>query len=106
MAGYEVPAGSPLLAFGGMLLGQLLGRRTAKETETRWQREETMRLLRWAADHAVERDLRRARLGVATLRALGSSPLLQVADQHLVASVLRLALRHRYDGHPATGGPG
>ena len=32
-----ISVGSPLLAFGGVLLGQLLTRRTATETETRWQ---------------------------------------------------------------------
>jgi hypothetical protein len=101
-----ISVGSPLLGFGGVLLGQLVIRRTATEADTRWRREETMRLLRWAADHAVDHDLRRARLGLVTLQALGSSRLLQVEDEHLVAAVLRLALRQRYDESHAPGGHG
>jgi hypothetical protein len=97
-----IAVGSPLLAFLGLLLGQLVTRRTARETETRWQREETMRLLRWAGDHAAGSDLKGAQLGMAALRALGESPLLQPADQSPLSSILRIVGRGYAD--PNRGG--
>jgi hypothetical protein len=86
-----------------MLVGQLLTRRTARETETRWQREETMRLLRWAADHAAEADERRAPLGLTSLRALGESSLSQPVDQALLSSVLRMLIAATYHQTRAGG---
>lgn len=88
-----IAVGSPLLAFLGLLLGQLLTRRSARETETRWQREETMRLLRWAADLSTGAAVKRARLGIVALRALAAAPLLQSTDLNLVGAVLGEAVR-------------
>ena len=72
-----VALGTPVLAFAGALLGQLLTRRGAKELDIRWRREETMRLLRWAAELAVDEDVGRGAVGVAALEALEVSELLQ-----------------------------
>ncbi|HCB07554.1 MAG TPA: hypothetical protein PLZ93_17610 [Nocardioides sp.] len=99
-----IAVGSPLLAFLGLLLGQLVTRRTARELDTRWQREETMRLLRWAADHAARTDAQLARLGVAALEALSESPLVQAADQSLLKSVLRIVVDEKYHGSARNGG--
>jgi hypothetical protein len=60
---------TPVLAFAGALLGVVLNRRSAREVETRSRREEMMRNLRWAADHAVDPSPARAALGVAELEA-------------------------------------
>jgi hypothetical protein len=67
---------TPALAFVGALLGVVLNRRAARELESRSRREETMRNLRWAADHAVDSDPMRSALGAAQLEALGRSSLL------------------------------
>lgn len=83
-----VAVGTPLLAFVGALVGQLLSRKGAKEKDLRWHREETMRLLRWAAELAVDSDGGRSDLGVAALDALEESELLQGDDQALISAVL------------------
>ena len=88
-----IAVGSPVLTFGGVLLTLLLNRRTERETDTRWQREETMRLMRWAAELTVDAYRTRVRLGVVTLKALAASQLLQEADRSLLGPVLREAVR-------------
>jgi hypothetical protein len=79
---------TPGLAFIGASLGVVLNRRAARELETRSRREETMRSLRWAAELAVDGDVRRAELGVAQLRALGSSDHLDSEQQGFVEAAL------------------
>jgi hypothetical protein len=107
-AGAQVPiwvvlviaVGSPLLAFCGVVLAQWLTRKTANESEIRWQREETMRMLRWAADLASEQDPNRSAVGIAALDALDDSPLLQPEDQLLISAVLEAIvapLAEQYD---------
>jgi hypothetical protein len=83
---------APLLALGGVLLGHALARRSAREVEVRWQREETMRMLRWAADHAAG-DGRARGIGVEALRGLSRSALLKPDDLDLVSAVLLEAQR-------------
>lgn len=83
-----VAVGTPLLAFAGALSGQLLSRKGAKERDIRWRREETMRILRWAAELAVDSDVGRSAVGVAALDALEESELLQRDDQALISAVL------------------
>jgi hypothetical protein len=96
---------TPILAFAGALLGQLLTRRAARELEVRSRREETMRNLRWAAELAIDRDDRKAQLGVAQLRALGDSELLDAEQQGFVdaalASVLEQPLEELYGAEEA-----
>jgi hypothetical protein len=88
---------TPVLAFGGALVGQAFSRRSAKELETRSRREETMRNLRWAAELAVDTDDRRAQLGVAELKALGESDLLDEEQQGFVDAALQTVLEAPLD---------
>jgi hypothetical protein len=81
---------TPLLAFAGALLGVVLNRRAARELESRSRREETMRNLRWAADHAVDPDPKRAALGSVQLEALGRWSLVDVEQRLFVDAALSL----------------
>lgn len=85
---FAVSFGSPTLAFLGVLVAQLVGRKGAKELETRSKREETMRNLRWAAELAVSDDAAKSELGVAQLIALGDSDLLDEGQQLFVDAAL------------------
>ena len=87
-AAVAVAVGTPVLAFAGALIGQVLARRGAREEEVRWRREETMRLLRWAAELAADDDVSRSAVGVAALEALERSDLLRADDQAIVSTVL------------------
>jgi hypothetical protein len=102
-----------LLALVGVLLSAVILRRTGRETvkvnqdavanaiSTRielrlgaleldkWRRrEETMRLLRWAAEQATDDNDDRAVVGIRVLEALGGSELLQAEDQGLIDAVV------------------
>lgn len=95
-----------LISLTGVILTAVLVRRTGKESNTnavltrldgrlaafeldKWRRrEETMRMLRWAAEKAVNADDDVAAVGVAALEALGSSELLQEEDQALIDKVV------------------
>jgi hypothetical protein len=70
---------------------RLDGRLGALELDKWRRREETMRLLRWAAEQATKGDDEADswRVGLATLEALGRSELLQAEDQELIDSVLQ-----------------
>jgi hypothetical protein len=81
------------LALLGAVLGHLLGRVTAREQERWRRREETMRLLRWAADAASGPDRWRGEVGVAALMALTASPLLDPEDNGFVWAVLTATRR-------------
>lgn len=85
---FAVSFGSPLLAFLGVLVAQLVGRKGAKELETRSKREETMRNLRWAAELAVSDDAAKSEAGVTQLVALGDSDLLDEGQQLFVDAAL------------------
>lgn len=78
---------SGALAFVGAMVGHVLTRRSSKELDVWRRREETMRMLRWAADRAVAGG-RLSEIGVAALDALGKSELLQSEDQGLVDDVM------------------
>lgn len=77
-----------MLTFIGVLFAQLIGRKGAKELETRSKREETMRNLRWAAELAVSNDDAKAKLGVSQLNALGDSDLLDDAQRLFIDAAL------------------
>jgi hypothetical protein len=83
---------TPALAFAGALVGVAVTRRGARELETRSRREETMRNLRWAAEMAIARDDQRAQLGIAELRALGESDLLDEEQRGFVDAALASVL--------------
>lgn len=90
-------AASGVLAFFGAVVGHLLGRRTAREQERWRRREETMRMIRWAAELATARETDQVELGVTALTALVRSPLVDGEDVASLRSVLRAA-RRGYDG--------
>lgn len=85
---YAVSFGTPILAFLGVLLGSWLTRRSATELETRSKREETMRTLRWAAELAASDKDDLAQLGVAELRALLDSELLDESQKVFIDAAL------------------
>ncbi len=85
---FAVAFGSPLLAFLGVLLAQVISRKGAKELETRSKREETLRTLRWAAELSASREDRLADLGVAELEALLTSDLLEDSEKTFVEAAL------------------
>ncbi len=89
---YAVSFGSPAAAFLAALLGHRFSRRTAEQLDRRAKREETMRTLRWAAELAVSGESSRARLGVAALDALTTSPWLQAEDQAFIDGALATLL--------------
>ncbi len=84
---FAVGFGTPLIGLFGVLVGQLLVHTDAQEDDRRGRREELMRTIRWAAEKAVDPDPKTAELGVASLRALGTSPLLQTEDQDFIDAV-------------------
>jgi hypothetical protein len=85
--------GSPLLAFVGVVVGQTVTRRGARELEFRSKREEVMRVLRWAAELAVSDDQAHSRLGVAELGALLQSELLDEEEKDFVQAALTAVVR-------------
>jgi len=80
--------GSPLLAFVGVVFGQMITRRGVRELEFRSKREEVMRILRWAAELSVSDEQAHARLGVAELGALLESELLDEEEKDFVQAAL------------------
>jgi hypothetical protein len=80
--------GTPLLAFAGVLVGQFITRRGARELEIRSKRDEVMRVLRWAAELAVSDDEAHARLGVTQLGTLLTSDLLDEEEKDFVQAAL------------------
>lgn len=85
--------GSPALAFAGVVIGQAVTRRGARELEFRSKREEVMRILRWAAELAVSEDQAHSRLGVAELGALLQSELLDEEEKDFVQAALTAVVR-------------
>lgn len=94
-----IAVATPLLAFAGVIVGQLLLRRGALEQDVRWRREETMRLLRWAAELALDADPGRSAVGVAALDGLQQSELIRRHDQPLVTAVLQAVLEPVVDDY-------
>ncbi len=78
---------SPLLAFLGVLLGHRVTRTSARELDRWRKREETLRLLRWATDLAVDAEPARATVGIAVLEGLLVAPILDEDDRTLVTTV-------------------
>lgn len=78
---------TPLAAFLGAVLGHLWTRKSAKELDTWRRREETMRMVRWAAEQAGSADGRTANIGYVALTALLGSELLQDEDVALITAI-------------------
>jgi hypothetical protein len=92
-AALAVSIGTPLLTFVGVLVAQRIARVGAVELETRSRREETMHSLRWAAELAVSDHVDKARLGIAQLRALSKSNLLDPGQQGFVDAALKAVVK-------------
>lgn len=88
-----IAVATPMLAFGGSLIGQVIARKAAREQEVRWQREESMRMLRWSAELSVDSRTERAAMGAVALRALSRSALLHPLDAVLIDSLFDLVLQ-------------
>jgi hypothetical protein len=101
---YVIGFGTPLLAFAGGMVGQLVSRRGAGELEARSRREELMRMLRWASELAIADDEPKARLGVAQLRALRASSLLTVHEISFVRAALAANIRNPVEMMEQLGG--
>jgi hypothetical protein len=78
---------APAFAFAGAFLGYRRAR-AADEALDRWRRrEETMRMVRWAADKAMDDDESVRPVGVSALAALRRAELLQPEDERLVEEI-------------------
>jgi hypothetical protein len=89
---YAVGLGTPVLAFVGGLIGQVINRRGAVELEKRSKREEAMRLLRWAAELGISPDEAEARLGRAQLETLLDADILDEEERDFVQTALEATL--------------
>ena len=78
----------PVLALGGVLLGHLVTRQSARELDRWRKREETMRLLRWATELALDESPGRSLIGLEVLNTLVNAPMLDDDDRVLVIAVL------------------
>lgn len=80
------------IAIVTVLVTQLVVFYGMRQSEARWRREETMRLLRWAAELAIDKSEASTEstnlAGLQILDALQRSPLLQEADQAFISAVL------------------
>ena len=94
---YLLAFGSPVLAFAGGLIGQLVTRRGAVELERRSKREEAMRILRWAAELGVAPEEAKARLGRAQLETLLDADILDEGERNFVQTALEATLVRRVE---------
>lgn len=78
---------TPLLAFLGGMAGHLLGRRTALEQDQSRRREESMRLLRWAIELALDDARERRSAGLTAMSALLRSRIIVREDVAFVVEV-------------------
>jgi len=90
---YLLSFGSPVLTFVGVLIAQSITRRGDTELETRSRREEVMRNLRWAAELAVSDDGNHARLGLAQIKALAESDMLDASQQLFIDAALTAVVK-------------
>lgn len=88
-----VALGSPALSFIGVAWAQIIAKGTRDQLETRSNREETMRTLRWAAELGVSTDAAKARLGVAQLKALADSDMLDASQQLFIDAALQAVVK-------------
>ncbi len=84
-----------IIALTGVMVAQAVVIWLAIVAGRRWRREQSLSVVRWAAELAVggaERGSRQA-LGVATLIALGKSPLFHRKDQLILDAALAVAVQ-------------
>jgi hypothetical protein len=101
---YAIAFATPVLAFAGVLIGQLVTRKGADELEARSKREELMRMLRWASELAISDDEPKARLGVAQLSTLLHSSLLTAEEISFVRAALAASIRNPVELMEQLGG--
>jgi hypothetical protein len=94
---YLAGIGTPVGAFIGGAIGQLVARKGARELEHRSRREEVMQALRWAAELAAGVDQAKARLGIRQLRALADSNLSDPEVQVFVDAALEAVVEDLAD---------
>lgn len=90
---WTVAIGSPVLTFAGVAWAARLNRRGLKRSAELAEREETLKLLRWAAELAGSGDVEKVRLGVAELDALSRSERLGANGSIFVSAALEVAVR-------------
>ncbi|HEY7144862.1 MAG TPA: hypothetical protein VH637_11485 [Streptosporangiaceae bacterium] len=84
--------GTPVLAFAGGAIGQVITWQGTRDLEHRSKREEVMRVLRWAAELGIAAEEPRARLGRSELEALLDSELLDEEERDFVQAALEATL--------------
>jgi hypothetical protein len=87
-------------------LDRLNNRLEAMELDKWRHREETMRMLRWASEKAIDPVDNVRLVGIAALGALGESELLQREDQALIDRVIDAILQGAVAEYHEAGGPG
>jgi hypothetical protein len=87
----------PVAAFLAVLFGNWGNRRGQRELETRSKREETLRVLRWAAELAVSEDDGKAKLGVSQLNALADSDLVDESQLLFIDAALDAVIEEPED---------
>ncbi|MDO5628995.1 MAG: hypothetical protein Q4G43_11800 [Mobilicoccus sp.] len=99
-----------LIALVGVVIAQLVIIWQANTSGRQWRRDQSLQMLRWAAELSVDSDASRAALGVSVLDGLQGSALLDAEDQRiLTASLVAGAAPHPSDGdgesRPSIRGP-
>jgi hypothetical protein len=101
---YLLSFGTPLSAFVGTLVGQVVTRQAARELDRRVKHAEAMRMLRWAAEQAISPDDRAARVGAELLGTMADSDLLEEDDQVFVDAALAAVVEEPVDLYYDSGG--
>jgi hypothetical protein len=96
--------GSPAITAAIAVLAQYFSHRDAGQLETRSEREEVMRILRWASELAVSEDRGKARLGIQELRALRDYKMLASSEEEFIDAALRAAIEVPLEAIARSGG--
>lgn len=84
--------GSPVVGAIAVIYGHRLTRRGLLDADKRWQREETMRTMRWACEMTGRSSEGMREVGFAVLTALAVSELLQEEDKRFIDAVALAAV--------------
>lgn len=95
---------APLIAAAVVLVGHLISRKGSTELDNWRRREETLRMLRWGAEKAVDADVRVSEMGIAALTALSQSEMLQSVDDLFVDLVLAAVVDEPVSAYREFGG--
>lgn len=86
-----VTAAAPVLAFVGAYLGNRRATQADRQIDSWRRREETMRMVRWAADKAHATSPHESRFGLEAFGALLHAEILQPEDEGFVARLAEVA---------------